>query len=179
MRWTPWLLLLCASGALAAETPAQLRYACHAHQSEFSIAAGPTDAGNAGIPWSSLIRFGPQKNDQGEPLRTGSRTRTASCGKLTLRFQGAYLQADPQAGAAFPLLEIRLGRRVLLRRSAIAVCDTRDPVATRLGACASRWAVSVKTREFLKKAIKVTVQRQIRDAGGALRETTHTSTERY
>jgi hypothetical protein len=181
--------MLWSSCAMADDLPALIAYSCDPQRSEFSINAEAeiatdqisaresdlrADHSKRTIQWRSLIKFGPKTNGRGDLLRTGTKTLTKSCGKLTIRFQGGYLNDNIQGqdGAVeFPVIDIRLGKRSLLGSTALNACDVNDSRTNYFGACPAKWAVSVRTTQTSKNSLSVTVKREFSDIGNVDRQT--------
>lgn len=99
------------------------------------------------INWQALLNVGPNKNQLGDLLRSGSRVSTLRCGALTIRFASGFLNSNPQGelGALdFPLIEIVKGKRVLLDRTALEPCALTLSRYNYFGACPASWAQSIE-----------------------------------
>ena len=98
------------------------------------------------IPWVSLVTVGRARNQFGDPLRTGSRTLTRRCGRLTLRFEGGFFNENVmgELGALeFPAVTVLVGGRVILPRTGFYECTAGPGREEAYGACPARWARAI------------------------------------
>ena len=142
-RRRAWLATFAACCALlqraiaaqdAADGPLELR--CDARGARMTLGdtalvsfGGEAKVTTHTIPWGSLVTVGRARNQFGDPLRTGSRTLTRRCGRLTLRFEGGFFNANVmgELGALeFPAVTVLVGGRVILPRTGFC-----DPPASR------------------------------------------------
>jgi len=170
--------MLCMAGCHAQPSGAPLQYTCVAGKSEIVISAD-AEAAPSGtrLAWSHLIRLGPQKNNQGDLLRTGSKTLARTCGALSVRFKGGYLNSNVmgQDGAVeFAVVEIRHGKKKLLPATAMAECDMNDDRMNYFGACPNRWAVSIHTHTIASGRWEISVVRQFLDNATTVRKVSET-----
>ena len=174
--------------ALADELPALIAYSCDASRSAFFVQAEEemdpdliparelalrSDRHVQKIPWRSLVKLGPQTNGRGDPLRNGTKTLTKTCGRITIRFQSGYLNDNIQGqyGALeFPVVEVLLGKRTLLKPTALATCSVLDTFPTYFGACPAKWAFSVRTQQASANVMHVTVTRKFSDSADVVRQ---------
>jgi hypothetical protein len=99
------------------------------------------------VNWMALLKVGPRKNFDGDPLRSGSRVASVKCGTLTIRVAGGFLNPNAQGelGAMdFPLVEIMQGRKLLLQQTALETCAIDWPRYEFFGKCPDQWANSIE-----------------------------------
>lgn len=176
------LLLVISTHAMGADPSgdASVSYYCNAKTSSFFIIAEDGEVTwpkgmrpNRFIRWSSLLKWGPQTNGRGNPLRTGSLVVNRQCGNLNIRFEGGYLNDNLQGqdGAlVFPVIELMLDNRQVLPRTAIAECAVSDTRTAYFGACPSEWAQSIQAVTKPVGRINVTVKRKFLDDGDVQQE---------
>ncbi len=98
------------------------------------------------VPWVSLITVGRASNQFGDPLRTGSRTLTHRCGRLSLRFQGGFFNSNVmgELGALeFPAVTLVARGKVILPRTGFYQCTAGPGREEAYGACPERWARAI------------------------------------
>jgi len=159
--------------AIADPVEAVLATYCNAHTGEFFIsAAGDAPPGDASrytkqkVDWASLLKVGPQKNQWGDPLRSGSRTKVMRCGPTSISFSSRFLNANPQGELCaldFPVIQVRRANRTLLPHTALERCSTNSARYSHLGACQSSWAQSVEG-QLVGGVYQVKVTRRYDDA---------------
>jgi len=99
------------------------------------------------VRWGTLLKVGPEKNQWGDPLRTGSRNASNKCGPFKVIFSSGFLNSNPQGelGAIdFPVVEIRKGNKVILEQTALELCDVNLSRYNYFGECPDRWAKSIE-----------------------------------
>lgn len=99
------------------------------------------------VNWASLLKMGPQKNQWGDRLRSGSRTLHQRCGPITISFSSGFLNTNPQGelGALdFPVIEVRKGTKVLLNKTAMEQCSVGLSRYTYFGSCPDSWAQRIE-----------------------------------
>jgi len=177
------LLLVVSTHAMGADPSgdASVSYYCNAKTSSFFIIAEDSEVSwpkgmrpNRSIQWSSLLKWGPQTNGSGDPLRTGSLVVNRQCGKLNIRFEGGYLNDNLQGqdGALeFPVIELTIDKRLVLPRTAIAECDASDTRTAYFGPCPSEWAQSIQAVTKPVDKVNVTIKRKFVDDGDVQQET--------
>lgn len=161
--------------ARAEEVPhGAVQFICNARESSVQIG---NDFDNSLVPtkaikrryvkWSLLLIAGPQTNQSGDPLRTGSRLEVHRCGLLTVRFRSGFLNSNPQGelGAIdFGVVEVVRGKKVIVSPTALESCEMAFSRYQYFGACPDAWAqnISVRWDESTGKA-KVTLMRSYTD----------------
>lgn len=98
------------------------------------------------LPWASLVKAGPQTNQHGDPLRTGTRTLTQRCGALTVRVSAGFLNPNVQGelGAVeFPIVSVLAGARVVLPRTGLDTCEQGPGRYEAFASCPAGWARAV------------------------------------
>ncbi|MEK8047963.1 hypothetical protein [Ideonella margarita] len=146
---------------------------CNVHTGEFFIsAAGDAPPGDASryskqrVDWASLLKVGPRKNQWGDPLRSGSRTKVMRCGPTSISFSSGFLNANPQGelGALdFPVIQVRRANRTILPHTALEQCSVNSARYSHLGECKSSWAQSLEG-QLVGGVYQVKVTRQYEDA---------------
>lgn len=143
------VLALLANSAWAEGAQSPLPYDCNPRSGAMVIgqAQPQPDFMRAKLDWIALLKVGPRKNQWGDPLRSGSRTASKTCGPITIRYSSGFLNTNPQGelGALdFPVIEIRHGQRLLLEATALEQCDVRTARYEYFGACPARWASRIE-----------------------------------
>jgi hypothetical protein len=119
------------------------------------------------IDWHALIRMGPQKNQRGEPLRTGTRTVTHRCGLYTARIKGGYLSPNTsgESGAIeFPVVEVLMDRTLVVPPTALDRCEQALPRYEGYAPCPKGWALAMRVVWNAKeRKTKVSIQRAYED----------------
>jgi hypothetical protein len=174
--WNPRIFLpliaLLAGHALADPVDSKLPFYCDQRTGAFFISRNHDITSSRwdgkmkqAVNWIALLKTGPQKNGWGDPLRTGSRTRTEQCGPITVKFSSGFLNANPQGelGAMdFPVVEIRQGKHVLLKPTALEQCEVNSSRYTYFGACPDNWAEHIEAAPE-GKGFRITVKRAFAD----------------
>ena len=146
---------------------------CNEQSGEFFVSSdGDVPPNNADsftkrkIDWASLLKVGPQKNQWGDPLRTGSRVKVVQCGKVSISFSSGFLNANPQGelGALdFPVIQVKQGKRILLPPTALEQCAITFSRYTYFGECPDSWAKSIEVQQ-IGGTYQVKVTRRYDDA---------------
>ncbi len=83
----------------------------------------------------------------GSAYRLPGATRVQRCGRLTLRLRSEFLNENPEGELGifeFPSVEISVGRRILLSRTGLAICDEPPSRWEVVGRCPRDFATSVE-----------------------------------
>ena len=146
---------------------------CNERSGEFFVSSGgdaPTNNAERytkrKVDWASLLKVGPQKNQWGDPLRTGSRFKVVQCGKVSISFSSGFLNLNPQGelGALdFPVIQVKQGKRTLLPTTALEQCAINFSRYTYFGDCPDSWAQSIEV-QLIGSAYQVKVTRRYDDA---------------
>ena len=83
---------------------------------------------------------------------------------------------DAPGTQAFAALELRLGNRIVLRSTGLALCGPQDSGRDAFGSCPLHWAVAVQSLHIQPNTLRLTVTRRVVDAKGAQRQTVRTYT---
>ena len=180
-RWIAAALAACTStAALADYLDKPPLWHCDAARSHVAIWFESGDA-PAGVTGAELTAPPPGSGDQttatGSAYRVPGKTRVQRCGRLQLRLRSAYLNANPEGelGAfEFPALEVFDGRRRVLARTGLAVCDPAPSRWEAFGRCPADFAIVVDiTAATVGAPARVRVVHARNDDGGAevVRET--------
>ena len=175
-RWiAAALAALASTAALAAYTDEPPLFACDAGASRvaiwfagqdkpFDVAAGLA-AGKLAVPSS---RSSKELTPGGSAYRLPGPVRVQRCGRLTLRLRSEFLNATPEGELGvfeFPSVEILDGKRLLLARTGLAICD--EPP--------SRWDVFGRCPQDFATAVEVTAATASSPARVRLARTRNTS----
>ena len=146
---TAALAALASTAALADYLDKAPRFHCDAAVSHVAIWFEPQDAppGVDGVE----LDVPPAGRSQhltpgGSAYRTPGKTHARRCGRLRLRLRSDFLNADPEGELGvfeFPSVEILDGRRRLLARTGLAVCDLPPSRWDVVGRCPADYAVAV------------------------------------
>ena len=148
------LAALASTAALADYTDAPPVFACDAAASRiaiwfdgrdrpFDVAAGVV-AGKLVVPPS---RASKELSPGGSAYRLPGPTRVQRCGRLTLRLRSAFLNANPDGELGvfeFPSVEILDGKRVVLPRTGLAICDLPPSRWDAFGRCPRDFATAIE-----------------------------------
>ena len=137
------------------EDGARLRISCANESSRLHLDAGSSTGPSSAhaqktktttIDVASLVTT-TNEDVHGDVMRTGSRTLTRHCGKLTLRIRDGYYNNNPlgEMGAAddYPIVELFEGTRRIAGPLAIGSCDTAVNRSSFLIACPDSWVTEV------------------------------------
>jgi hypothetical protein len=165
------LLYLPCQVALGEGLPDTISYFCNANRSEISIDMEEQSSSlkrdgftKDTVNWGGLLEFGSEKNGRGEPLKSGSKIAISQCGMIQIRIESGFVNDDieGQSGALdFPIIELRIGERTAVERTALEICSVDDRRANvYFGACPNYWAQSIKTRMQSDGSIEAEIKRQ-------------------
>ena len=154
-RWiAAALAALASTAALADYTDAPPLVACDAAASRvaiwfegqdkpFDVAAGLV-AGTLAVPSSHSSK---ELTPGGSAYRLPGPMRVQRCGRLTLRLRSAFLNANPEGELGvfeFPSVEILDGKRLLLARTGMAICDEPPSRWEVFGRCPQDFATAIE-----------------------------------
>jgi len=108
-----------------------------------------------------------KKNKYGRLYKYGSKVDERGCGKITVRVESGYVNADPngQSGADdFPVIELRMLSRTILPRTAMGLCSVNDRMSNYFfGKCPDFWASKIETKLTNFDSINIKVTRKFED----------------
>jgi len=167
-------LFLPFQSALAEDLSGKLMYFCDAKKSEVSInldeqSSSLTKPGfiKKVVNWSNLLQLGPQKNGRGDPLKSGSKVAVRQCGMIQIRMESGFINDNIQGESGafdFPVIELRIGERTVLSRTALESCSENDRRANiYFGACADNWAQSIRTKMLANGSLETEIKRKFDD----------------
>ena len=169
--------------ALSDDSSGNILYFCNSRKSEIFISIDdhsvvPSNSGflKKTINWLNLLQFGPETNGRGELLKAGSKVEAQQCGMFQIRIESGFINDNPEgeSGALdFPIIELRIGERTVLQRTALEVCSVNDRRAKfYFGACPNYWAQSIATKMFSNGTVGVEIKRKFHDRRGQKKQIT-------
>lgn len=178
------IVILCLPFQMAfgEDLPDTISFFCNASKSEVTLNVEEqspnlkkTGFKKETINWATLLEFGLEKNGRGQPLKSGSKIAVSRCGMIQIRIESGFINDDPQgqSGALdFPIIELRIGERTVLQRTALAVCSVNDKRANiYFGICPSYWAQSIQTRMLSDGSVEAELKRKYEDKNNETKET--------
>lgn len=186
LRHTIWMSALLLPPLVMAneEESSTVNTFCDSQKSAFYLSESSSLPPNAAghhfsrkvVDWSDLLIVGPQTNQFGDPLRTGSKVRKVHCGQMVAEFTSGYFNANPQGelGAVdFPAVRLLMNKQEILPTNAFWSYPSFERGSSQYGDFPGRWADSIEAR-MVNGAAVVTVHRSMENGGGSVK--THTDT---
>lgn len=169
--------------AFGAELSDKILYFCNANKSEFSINLAEQSSTikkknytKHWVNWAALLKLGPQKNEGGDLLKSGSKVAMRQCGMIQIKLESGFINDNIQgeSGAVdFPVIELRIAERTVIPRTALDICVQNDKRANiYFGSCPDHWAQSIKTIALPDRHIKAVINRKFENHENIEKETT-------